>query len=270
MNPFLQILARILLAVFAVIAPLAAMAQSEPVGIVIMHGKGGSPAMFVSDLASALEGKGYLVANLEMPWSGRLMFSLPVSKAEADVDAAVAGLRAKGAKKIFIAGHSLGGVFTIHLAGKLAVDGVIAIAPGGDSANPVYRGYIAASISRAQQLVAEGKGNEPVQLDDYEGGKGTYQINTVPAAFVTWYEMEGAMNLNRAARALNPKTPVLWLAPTRDYPGLLKSGSAYFSQLPSNTSTRLYRPDSDHLRAPAASVDEIIRWTKEVAAAPQR
>jgi pimeloyl-ACP methyl ester carboxylesterase len=269
MNPLLQMLARILLTVFAVIASSSAIAQSEPIGIVIMHGKGGSPTRYVSDLASALENKGYLVANLEMPWSGRLMFSLPVSKAEAEVAAAVAALRAKGAKKIFIAGHSLGGVFTIHLAGKLAVDGVIAIAPGGDSANPVYRGYIAASISRARQLVAEGKGSEPVQLDDYEGGKGTYQINTVPAAFLTWYEMEGAMNLNRSTRAVNPQTPVLWLAPTRDYPGLLKSGSAYFSQLPSNPHTRLSRPDSDHLHAPAAAVDEIVRWTQEVAAAPQ-
>jgi pimeloyl-ACP methyl ester carboxylesterase len=260
-------LARLILTVLLVIASLSAMAQSEPIGIVIMHGKGGAPTRFVSDLARALESKDYLVANLEMPWSGRLMFSLPVSKAEVDVDAAVTGLRAKGAKKIFIAGHSLGGVFTIHLAGKQTVDGVIAIAPGGDAANPFYRGNIAASISRAQQLIAEGKGKEPVQLDDYEGGKGRYQINTVPETFVTWYELDGAMNLTRAARAVYPGTPVLWIAPTRDYPALVKSGPGYFGMLPPNSYTRFYRLESDHLQAPAASVDEIVRWTREVAAA---
>jgi len=268
MNPLFRMLTRLLLTMLPVIAPLSATAQSEPIGIVIMHGKGGSPARFVSDLARALEGKGYLTANLEMPWSERLMFSLPVSKAEADVDAAVAGLRAKGAKKVFISGHSLGGAFAIHLAGKQAVDGFIAIAPGGDAANPTYRGNIAVSIDRAQQLVAEGRGNEPVRLDDYEGGKGTYQITTIPAAFMTWYELEGAMNLGRAARSANPKTPVLWIIPTRDYPGLLKSSPGYFGMLPPNPLPRLYRPESDHLRAPAASVDEIVRWTREVATAP--
>jgi predicted N-acetyltransferase YhbS len=35
-----------------------------------MHGKGGSPTKYVSDLASSLKDEGYLVANLEMPWSG--------------------------------------------------------------------------------------------------------------------------------------------------------------------------------------------------------
>jgi hypothetical protein len=179
MNSRFQMLARHILAVLMFIAPLSATAQNEPIGIVIMHGKSGTPAGFVADLASALEDKGYLVTNLEMPWSERLMFSLPVSK-------------------------------------------------------------------------------------------GTYQINTIPAAYLTWYELAGAMNLNRAARAANPKTPVLWVAPTRDYPGLLKSGSSYFGMLPPNPNTRIYRPESDHLRAPAASVDEIVRWTRAVAAAPQR
>lgn len=51
-------------------------------GIVIMRGKGGSPSRYVSDRAQALEGKGYLVANIEMPWSGRRDYDVDVSAAE--------------------------------------------------------------------------------------------------------------------------------------------------------------------------------------------
>jgi len=59
----------------------AAQSPSPGIGIVVIHGKGGSPARYVSDLASSLEEKDYLVANLEMPWSGR-------REDDANVDAA--------------------------------------------------------------------------------------------------------------------------------------------------------------------------------------
>lgn len=45
---------------------------------------------------------------------------------------------------------------------------------------------------------------------------------------------------------------------------------ALFRVLPANPLTRLYQPDSDHLGAPSASVDEIVRWTREVAGASRR
>lgn len=249
--------------------PLAALAQGEPIGIVVMHGKGGSPTRLVADLARALEGKGYLVANLDMPWSGNRNYNASVGRAEEEVEAALADLRGKGAKTIFIAGHSQGGVFALHLAGKLSADGVIAIAPGGDVSNRVFREKLGSSLERAIQLVADGKGNEPARLEDYEGSRGTYSIVAVPAAYVTWFDPEGAMNMGRAARAVGSRLPILWLVAKRDYPGLRNANIPMFRTLPSNSLTRLYEPDSDHRGAPTASADEIARWTKEVAAAPQ-
>src|SRR6185503_16085556 len=69
----------------------AAMAQapSPAIGVVIMHGKGGSPAGHVAKLAAALEQKGYLVANLEMPWSGKREYDVGVDAADKEVDAAL-------------------------------------------------------------------------------------------------------------------------------------------------------------------------------------
>src|SRR5690349_18189374 len=81
---------------------LAAAAQSEPIGAVIMHGKGGSPTGLVAGLASVLEKKGFLVANLEMPWSEKRDYDVTAEKGEQEVEAALAGLRKKGAKKVFV------------------------------------------------------------------------------------------------------------------------------------------------------------------------
>ena len=249
-------------------APLVAQAQADRIGIVLMHGKHGLPTGLVAALAQGLEKQGYLVANLEMPWSRNRTYDVPVARAEEEVRAAIADLRGKGARKLFLAGHSLGGAFATYLAGRLAVDGTIAIAPGGDVSNRVYRIHVDESLSRARRLVEEGKGAERVELIDYEGGA-PYAIHAVPAAYVTWFDPAGALNMNRSTRAANPRSPVLWIVPTNDYPGLLKHSLALYRGLPAHPLTRLYEPEADHRGAPTASIDQIVRWTKGVAAAAE-
>src|SRR3954471_13339177 len=110
-----------------------ALAQPQ-IGVVLMHGKGGSPAGLVAPLAAGLEAKGYAVANLEMPWSGRRAYDSDVAAAEREVASALEALRAKGVQRLFIAGHSQGGIFALYLGGRLPVEGIIAIAPGGNVA----------------------------------------------------------------------------------------------------------------------------------------
>jgi pimeloyl-ACP methyl ester carboxylesterase len=254
-------------AVFVTALPLAVAddAVSSKIGIVIMHGKGGSPTRYVSDLASSLEKKEYLVANLEMPWSGRRNYDVSVSAAEREVESALAGLRSKGAQKLFVAGHSQGGMFALHFGGKQPLAGVIAIAPGGSTDGPDYRTKLGESVARARKLVAEGKGDEKTTFLDFEASKGAYPIVSIPAAYLSWFEPDGPMNILVAAKGMNPQVPVLFIVPTNDYPGLLRMKQRHFNSLPSNRLTKLYEPDSSHLNAPFASRDEIVRWTTEVA-----
>ena len=256
-----------LLAVAIVAFAQSSMAQAPPaaIGVVVMHGKGGLPARHVSSLAAALEQKGHLVANLEMPWSANRQYNAGVDVAEQEIDAALDSLRAKGAGRVFVAGHSQGGLFAIHYGGKRPVDGVIAIAPGGNVANPIYRRELGQSVEQARKLVAEGKGNEKARLSDYEGSKGTYIVTVTPAAYLTWFDPEGAMNQRRASRAVNPQVPVLFVAPKNDYPGLLRIKQMMFDDLPRNPLTRMYEPESSHLDAPSISRDEIVRWIADVA-----
>ncbi|NWG86375.1 MAG: alpha/beta hydrolase [Hydrogenophilaceae bacterium] len=257
----------IVLAIIAatIIQPAAAQSPPSRIGIVIMHGKGGTPTKHVADLAAFLEGKGYLVANLEMPWSGRRGYDVSVAGAEQEVVAALDSLRAKGATKLFVAGHSQGGLFALYFGGKHPVDGIVAMAPGGSVNTATYLEKLGESVAQARKLVADGKGDDKTSLLDFEGSKGTYSVLTTPAIYLGWFEPDGAMNQSIAAKNLNPQVPVLYIAPTGDYPGLKKAKQALFDALPRHPLTRLYEPESSHLGAPSAAADEILRWTTEVA-----
>ena len=59
----------ILFSVVAALASHIAWAAGEDLGVVLLHGKGGSPAGYIRELAAALQGKGYLVSTPTMPWS---------------------------------------------------------------------------------------------------------------------------------------------------------------------------------------------------------
>lgn len=254
------------LAIVAACGSFSSTAQtpSPGIGIVIMHGKGGSPTKHVSDLASSLEGKGYLVANLEMPWSGRRDYDVNVSAAVKEVESALDTLRSKGARKLFVAGHSQGGLFALYFGGKQSVDGIIAIAPGGNVSSPTYREKLGESVDLARKLIAEGKVDKKTRFSDYEGTKGTYTIVTTPSAYFNWFDPDGAMNQTTAVKSMNPQVPILFIVPTGDYPGLLRVKDRFFSLLPKNPLSKLYEPDSSHLNAPSASRNEIMRWITEV------
>lgn len=247
--------------------PLNAIAENNnsKIGFVLMHGKGGNPQRYISDLAGPLEQRGFLVANLEMPWSGRRDYDVTAQAAESEVEAALNSLRSKGAQKVFVAGLSQGGLFALYFGTKHAIDGVIAIAPGGSASSPIFREKLGGSVELARKLVTEGKGDEKTRLLDFEGAKGTYPVVTTPTAYLSWFDPDGAMNQWKAVQSMNPTTPVLFIVPTNDYPGLLKVKQQTFDALPKNPRTKLYEPDSSHLGAPSASIKEIIDWACVIA-----
>jgi len=252
------------LASFAGFTP--AMADTVKMGIVIMHGKGGSPDKHVDRLARELKKAGYEVANLEMPWSHRREYDVDTAGADAEIDKAIADLRAKGAQKIFVSGHSQGGAFAVHYGATHTVDGVIAIAPGGNVSAPIFQKNLGETIERAEKLVAEGKGDKKTNLRDFESSKGTFSVRTTPKIYLTWFDSNGAMNYRQAVQSMSEKTPVLWLVAERDYKGLRRINPPMFDLLPENPHSKMLEPKSDHIGAPTASIDMIIKWTEEVAA----
>ena len=220
--------------------------------------------MLVSGLANSLGNAGLMVENIEMPWSKNRNYDVNVHAAEIEVESAISRLRAAGAEKVFIAGHSQGGAFALHLAGNLPVSGIICIAPGGNVGSSIFQEKLGDSMDKARRLVDEGKGSQKTTLSDYEGKKGVFKIYAVPEVYLTWFDKEGAMNTRLAASSANPQIPILWIVPKNDYPGLKRANIPLFRSLPENRFTRLYEPDTDHRGAPSASSEEIIRWISSI------
>jgi len=250
----------------SILAIEPALAGAPKTGIVIMHGKGGSPTRLVKGLADELETKGFLVANIEMPWSGNREYDVDTNVAAVEVDKAIASLKARGAKKVFVAGHSQGGAFATYYAATHRVDGMIAIVPGGDPGSDLFTDKLNRFVKKARKLVAAGKGDEKIELKDFEGRRGLFPVNTTPRIYLTWFEPKGAMNYPAQARKISADTPVLWIESTNDMPTLRRVNLDVYKKIAKHPHTKLAEPDANHKGAPGASVDIIAKWTTEVAA----
>jgi carboxylesterase len=106
--------------------------QYEAIGmetaVLMVHGILGSPVQF-EDIAKALHGQGYAAAAVLLPGHGESAHAFAKAKTadwQREVREAVLGLR-KCYKRIFLIGHSMGGLLSIIEAAEHHVDGVILI-----------------------------------------------------------------------------------------------------------------------------------------------
>src|ERR1700744_2172761 len=96
----------------------AADTRHTGVGVVYLDGKGSWPGALDGGILSALRDEGALVATPEMPWSFHLRYDATYDQAMAEIDAVIAGLQAKGARRIVLIGHSLGANAAIGYAAR--------------------------------------------------------------------------------------------------------------------------------------------------------
>lgn len=253
------------------LGPINVLAQDvtpAQIGVVVMHGKGGRPDRLVGELAAHLLARGFLVRNLEMPWSGRRNYDASPDDAQAEVAQAWAGLQGSGATRLFLVGHSQGGLYALHLGARLPLlTGVVAVAPGGNVASAVYEEQIGAERARARALIEAGRGTEVDAYADYEGSKGKNTVRTRAELYWAWFDPQGVMNQERALRALPARLPVLYIAPTGDYPALQRVNPRLYALLTPQALTRLLQPSASHSQAPTVAREAIADWLIEVAIA---
>jgi hypothetical protein len=87
---------------------LSASAHSETIGVVMMHGKHGTPSQ-LQQLEATVANAGFLVERPEMCWSAARIYDRTYLECFADIDAAATRLKRHGATAIIILGMSLGG-----------------------------------------------------------------------------------------------------------------------------------------------------------------
>ena len=256
-----------LLAVALVLAGGApACAQSGPLagmGIVLMHGKGGRPGGNIGGLAAALEAQGARVIMPTMAWSGSrgvpTSYNITFEQALGDIDGAIGTLRARGAKRIVIAGQSLGANAAIAYAARKGgqVAGVMALAPG-HTPDRNRRPELLQAVVEARAQVAAGQGTARGAFPDSNQG----QVFSVPGTVAGWfsyYDANGTANMpNNAARLTQP---FLYVIGTSD--PLIFAGRAYiFSQARAHPKSRYVEVNAGHLDTPETARDDVVSWLK--------
>lgn len=264
------VLALALVALCAFASPASAQ---QRIGIVLMHGKlGGALGMatnargdaFGSHLIMSLRNAGYLVATPEMCWSRRRNFDKTYPDCIAEVDNAIAQLKAQGATAIVVSGLSLGGNGAIaYGATHTGIVGIIAFGPADDPTHKSQRPEVAASLARARQLIAQGQGDTNTTFDDFNtntGGSFAMTVTTTPRIFVSFNDTDALTHIGPNLSRLT--VPILWVAGDGD--PTQGSASTLFQKVPANPLNRFVTVHSNHIGTPDAGTDAALAWLSQL------
>lgn len=259
MNGLLQWFAAALLAFIALPGSGAGLS-----GALVLHGKGESPDR-VAELVHALRLENVIVAAPEMPWSARRLYDRSVPEADAEIDAAIKGLREQEARRVYLIGHSLGASYAVRYGSRPGVNGIVAIGPDHTPENPRYINTFANDIRRARELIAAGRPRTVFEFFDLLWGNRRSRVTTSAQTFVSYFDADGAMNMTRNAQALRRDVLVLWIVPSGD-PAARQSALDLYQRLPQNAGSRLVELPVDYSKVMSASVPTILGWMRDTVA----
>jgi pimeloyl-ACP methyl ester carboxylesterase len=241
-------------------------AANEEIGVVLLHGKWGNPSGTVLNLSRKLVQEGFLVSSPEMPWSGGRLYDRGIDAAMAEIDAAVKLLQGKGARKIFIAGHSLGAAAVVRYGTRPTPSaGFILLAPGHFPEGQVFRNQLAGSLRKAEAMVQEGKGDDKAQFDDLNTGNRAKSVRTTARIYLDYFGSDGPLNFQRNIDALKPGVPILWVVGTEEEKGLRTFGDRGRARIPANPGNRFIEVSAGHLETPDRSVEAVSAWIRDMA-----
>ena len=233
-----------------------ALCAADVIGVVLLHGKNGE-ASANGEVARVLGQAGFLVERPEMPWSKRRQFDASYDQAMLEIDAAVAGLRARGATKVAIAGHSLGANAAMgYAARRTGLYAVIALAPGH-----VPEGYLrrfGEDIRHARELVAAGKGDSTGSFSHDNQGS-VLQMTTTVAIYLSYCDPEVGAVIPRNVAAFKESLPFLWVVGASDV--MFKRGEEYaFAKAPANPKSRYLVVQAGHKSTPDMAAGQVALW----------
>jgi len=229
-------------------------------GIVLIHGKGGTPTTGIEGLHEALKRQGALVEAPEMPWSARRIYDATYDQAMTEIDAAVERLKKAGAQKIAVIGHSLGANAAIgYGARRKGLHGVVALAPGHLPEAWALRARTSGAIADARKMIAAGKGNVRMSFPDLAQGI-PFQVRATPEVYLSMFDPDGPAVMPKNA-AMMDDVPLLWIVGIAD-PMVLHGKDYVYGRGVRHPKSKYLVTASMHLSTPYQSRGDIIAWLK--------
>lgn len=258
--------------------PVAQTAERSDIGVVLIHGFGltqvaprrPQPFLRIEPLADLLRREGFAVVMPEMPWSVNRILDATYNDAMKEIDAAVEKLKVGGAKRIVIAGHSLGANAALRYgATRSALAGLIGLAPAWHPPTAYNFPEIRKEVDRSREMVAAGKGDEKGLFT----GRNCCPLFSAPfwatpRIYLSYYDPNGEALMPRNAAAA--KTPVLWILGKHDdlFQVYSADGIDYenfvYEKLPQNPFNRKVIISADHASTPEKATSEVVKWLKSL------
>jgi pimeloyl-ACP methyl ester carboxylesterase len=253
-------MAQVLCLLLLIAAPVEA-ASLQGTGVVFLHGKGVWTGAFDGGIPAALEAEGAIAASPEMPWSLGRIYGATYEQAMQEIDAAVAGLKDKGATRIVVIGHSLGANAAIgYAARRRGVAAVVALAPGHLPETAEMRARTAEAIIQARALLAAGERSRRVWPDRIQGVP-TFATAS-PAVYLSMFDPDGPAVIPKNAAALRG-VPLLWVVGSSD-PIFARGRDYAFARAPRNAKSRYIEISAGHLTTPWAARSQVVEWLKSL------
>jgi pimeloyl-ACP methyl ester carboxylesterase len=197
----------------------------------------------------------------EMPWSLSRIYGATYEEAMREIDAAVASLKARGATRIVIIGHSLGANAAIgYAARRHGVAAVVALSPGHLPETAEMRARTADAIVQAHALLAAGEKSRRIWPDRIQGIP-TFATAS-PAVYLSMFDPDGPAVIPKNVTALHG-VPLLWVVGDSD-PIFARGRDYAFSRAPKNPKSRYIEVSAGHLTAPWNARAQVVEWVKSL------
>jgi pimeloyl-ACP methyl ester carboxylesterase len=251
-----QVICGALVALLSALLVHPVLAASFEVGVVLMHGKWGSTYSMLP-LARDLETRGYLVSNAEMAWSGRRLYDVDYPAALKEIEQQVHRLRANGAKRVVVAGQSMGSNAAVAYASSgFDFDGLVILSPGHFPEGGMGK-RLRPSLERARSMVAANRGAESESFDDINQGK-QRSLKMTAGIYVSYFDPNGLGAITKNIKKFSKPVPVLLVIGTDDpfYP----EAKAMSDSAPANAASRYVVLNTDHFNMPNVVAAEFVKW----------
>lgn len=248
----------ILFSIVTALTSHIACAAGDDLGVVLLHGKAGSPDGYIRELAAALQGKGYLVSAPTMPWAKNRIYDASFEEAMVEIDRQVDALRQKGAKLVVVGGQSMGANAALgYAASREHVDGIIVLSPGHNPELQTFARRMGADVQRARTMIAAGKGKEKQAFSDLNQGQ-VLEVTATAEVYLSWFDPDGRAVMPKSAASIKTPTPLLFVvgsgdrtAPAKDY---------IFDRVPAHAKNKFVTVTANHFTVSTAAIEEVVTW----------
>ncbi len=245
----------------AALSPLGAGA-AEKIGVLLLHGKAyGNKSIY--HLSGKLESAGFLVEMpSSTPWSPNRIYDRTYLETLKELDAAVDKLKAAGATRVVVGGHSIGANVALgYAANRKGLAGLIILGAGHFISGNFMGKKLAGDRARANDMIAAGKGKEKADFNDINQRKLDPREMTAEI-YQSWFDPGGPANMRKNASRLPGELPVLWVAGKQDKVASKVLKRLAYDKMVGNPKNRFVIVNGGHVDTPDKAVSTVIDWLK--------